>query len=84
MYQLGEKALKVSMSLFALNRQNLLNRLRKLPNLPKSSFVVLEGGKSQTRHDTDHEDLFRQVKFIIFYIYINFKIKIFYFFSKKE
>ena len=75
MYQLGEKALKVSMNLFALNRQNLLNRLRKLPNLPKSSIVVLEGGKSQTRHDTDHEDVFRQVKFqfCFFKFYIRFK-----------
>jgi hypothetical protein len=72
MYQLGEKALKVSMSLFALNRQNLLNRLKKLPNLPKSSIVVLEGGKSQTRHDTDHEDVFRQV-YDFNYISLNFK-----------
>lgn len=60
MYQLGDKALKVSMSLFAANRQHLLKRLRALPNLPKSSIVVLEGGKSATRHDTDHEDVFRQ------------------------
>lgn len=60
-YQLGEKALKVSMQLFALNRKNLLDRLRKDPNLPKSAVVVLEGGKSQYRHCTDHEDLFRQV-----------------------
>ena len=59
-YQLGNKALKVSMQLFALNRTNLLNRLRSDQNLQKSSIVVLQGGESATRHCTDHEDLFRQ------------------------
>ena len=61
MYQLGENALKVSMRLFALNRQNLVERLKKsVPNLPKSSIVLLQGGKAATRHCTDHEELFRQ------------------------
>ena len=60
-YQLGEKALKVPMRLFALNREKLLDRLRKVPNLPKSSIVILEGGKVDMRHCTDHEKLFRQV-----------------------
>lgn len=59
-YQLGEKALKVPMRLFALNREKLLDRLRKVPNLPKSSIVILEGGKVDMRHCTDHEKLFRQ------------------------
>lgn len=61
MYQLGENALKVSMKLFALNRKNLVDRLKKcVPNLPKSSIVLLQGGQATTRHCTDHEDLFRQ------------------------
>lgn len=60
-YQLGEKALKVSMQLFAINRKSLVERLRKLPNLPKSAIVILEGGKVENRHCTDHEKLFRQV-----------------------
>jgi Xaa-Pro dipeptidase len=60
-YQLGEKSLKVSMKLFANNRKNLVERLRKVKNLPKSSLVLLEGGKSEMRHCTDHETLFRQV-----------------------
>ena len=64
-YQLGEKTLKVSMKLFAHNRKSLLDRLRKLNDLPKSSIVVLEGGKSETRHCTDHEKLFRQVRHLI-------------------
>ena len=63
-YQLGEKALKVSMKLFALNRKNLVQRLRKVPDLPKSSLVLLQGGFSTNRHCTDHEDIFRQVKSI--------------------
>lgn len=61
-YQLGDKALKVSMQLFALNRKNLLKSLRSQSDLPKSSIVVLEGGKSTTRYCSDHEDVFRQVK----------------------
>lgn len=60
-YQLGDKALKVSMQLFALNRNNLVERLRKVADFPKSAIVVLEGGKSEYRHCTDHEILFRQV-----------------------
>ena len=60
-YQLGERALQVPMRLFAANRASLLKRLRAVPELPKSAIVVLEGGKAQTRHCTDHEDLFRQV-----------------------
>lgn len=60
-YQLGEKALKVPMRLFALNRERLLDRLRNVPDLPKSSIIILEGGKVETRHCTDHEHLFRQV-----------------------
>ena len=60
-YQLGNKALKVSMQLFALNRSNLLSRLRKDADLDKSSIVLLQGGEAETRHCTDHEPLFRQV-----------------------
>jgi len=66
-YQLGEKSLKVSMKLFANNRKNLVERLRKVKNLPKSAVVLLEGGKSEMRHCTDHETLFRQVINSIFF-----------------
>ena len=46
MYQLGADALKVSMKLFAFNRQALLARLKKTnPDLPKSSIILLQGGK---------------------------------------
>ena len=60
MYQLGSEALKVSMKLFAINRQNLLKRLKSLPNLPNNSIVLLKGGESVTRYCSDHEDVFRQ------------------------
>jgi hypothetical protein len=62
MFQLGEKALKVPMKLFATNRMNLVKRLKNLNDLPKSSIVVLKGGRIKSRHCTDHEYLFRQVK----------------------
>ncbi len=61
MYQLGEKTLKVTMQLFSSNRTKLVERLRALPQLPKTSIVLLQGGKAQHRHCTDHEELFRQV-----------------------
>lgn len=61
MYQLGNDALKVSMKLFGLNRKNLVDRLKKaVPNLPSNSIVLLQGGKSETRHCSDHEPVFRQ------------------------
>ena len=41
MYQLGSEGLKVSMELFAINRQKLVERLKKnVPNLPKSSIIL--------------------------------------------
>lgn len=69
-YQLGDKAIKVSMRLFAENRKNLLTRLRKQSDLPKSSIVFLQGGQSTTRHCTDHEDVFRQVLYLIKFNFI--------------
>lgn len=61
MYQLGSDSLKVSMKLFANNRTSLLARLRATnPDLPKSSIILLAGGKGMTRHCSDHEEIFRQ------------------------
>jgi Xaa-Pro dipeptidase len=60
MFQLGDKSLKVAMRLFALNRRNLIERLKKNSKLPKSSIVLLQGGQSKFRDCTDHEELFRQ------------------------
>lgn len=61
MYQLGDFAIQVSMKLFAVNRKNLIERIRRsVPDLPKSAIIVLQGGKSMNRHCTDHEEIFRQ------------------------
>lgn len=62
-YQLGNKALKVSMKLFALNRSNLVQRIRSSePDLAnKLPVIILKGGEAEYRHCTDHEILFRQV-----------------------
>lgn len=61
MYQLGADALKVSMKLFAVNRKSLVDRLKKtVPNLPEKSLILLQGGVSETRHCSDHEEVFRQ------------------------
>jgi len=61
MYQLGSDAIKVSMQLFAVNRAALVSRLKKAhPDLAKSAGTLLKGGRSQTRHCSDHEELFRQ------------------------
>lgn len=49
------------MSLHRKNRERLLVRLRN--KKVSSGMIVLQGGESQTRHDTDHEPLFRQESF---------------------
>lgn len=72
MFQLGDKSLKVAMSLFALNRKNLIERLKNHSKLPKSSIVLLKGGESKTRHCTDHEELFRQVLCSVFIVILFF------------
>lgn len=60
-YSQGEGTLKVPMELFALNRQRLVESLKKLPNLPPNSAVVLQGGEDVHRDSTDVVNLFRQV-----------------------
>jgi Xaa-Pro dipeptidase len=54
----------VPADLFSVNRASFLKNLLATqdPRLPHSA-VVLEGGRSTCRHDTDHEDLFRQESF---------------------
>ena len=52
------------MSLHAENRARLVAALRGgAAAPPPGSFVLLAGGASETRHDTDHEPLFRQESF---------------------
>jgi hypothetical protein len=47
------------MSLHADNRARLAARLRD-DGAPAGAVVLLQGGAATTRHETDHEDLFRQ------------------------
>ena len=49
-------------SLHLLNRVRLSNALRDL-GCPSGSVVLLAGGASELRHETDHEPLFRQESF---------------------
>lgn len=63
-YSQGEGTLKVSMELFALNRQRLVESLKKLPNLPANAAVMLQGGQDIHRDSTDVVNLFRQVNLI--------------------
>jgi Xaa-Pro dipeptidase len=57
-YQLGTHSLKIPMSLHALNRQKIVDRMKD--KAPTGSIIVLEGGKTISRYDSDGEHLFRQ------------------------
>ncbi|CAI5950638.1 unnamed protein product [Closterium sp. NIES-64] len=47
--------------MFNENRQKLAERMRaKLQGREEHAIVLLQGGESQMRHCTDHEDVFRQ------------------------
>eukprot|EP00948_MAST-09A_sp_MAST-9A-sp1_P003850 g3850.t1 len=52
----------IDYSMHAENRQRLVNVLRKDYKV-KSGVVVIKGGEEQTRHCTDHEEIFRQEAF---------------------
>ena len=60
-FSLGEGTYKVPMDLFASNRNRLCQQLKQLPDLPKNSVVVLQGGQEIPRYCTDTVYLFRQV-----------------------
>jgi len=66
----GPDTFQVPMELFALNRQRLSEKLRKVTNIPSKSFVVLQGGQTLNRYDTDVETVFRQV-FFNYYLICN-------------
>uniref|UniRef100_A0A0N4ZVB4 Xaa-Pro dipeptidase n=1 Tax=Parastrongyloides trichosuri TaxID=131310 RepID=A0A0N4ZVB4_PARTI len=59
-YHMGNNTLKVSVELFKLNRQRLIETLRKVVT-EKKNIVLLQGGIEQNRYNTDAADLpFRQ------------------------
>jgi Xaa-Pro dipeptidase len=48
------------MSLYAENRAKVITSLLSKLSNSSRGIVLLEGGKQETRHDTDHEPVFRQ------------------------
>lgn len=56
---MGQETYKVSMKeVFGANRRKLCQALRNAGY--KDGSVVLQGGRSETRYDSDHEPIFRQ------------------------
>jgi len=52
------------MALYRQNRERLINRFEKSSEkIPENGVILLRGGRSKTRHETDHEHLFRQESF---------------------
>lgn len=65
-FWMGNKTFKVPMALFAQNRTRLAEALKKHPNLPENSLVLLQGGGDQGRCEGDSSDVgpvFRQESF---------------------
>lgn len=56
-FSLGGNTYKVYMSLHKDNRARLVAAMKKAGG---SGIIVLKGGETVTRHDTDHEEIFRQ------------------------
>eukprot|EP00956_Cyclotella_meneghiniana_P022983 scaffold44096_cov82-Cyclotella_meneghiniana.AAC.4 len=56
-YSQGLETYRVPMTLYAENREKLV---RSLSTKENCGIILLEGGKQETRHDTDHEPIFRQ------------------------
>nr|XP_022338059.1 xaa-Pro dipeptidase-like isoform X2 [Crassostrea virginica] len=56
----GKHTLRVPAEPFVQNRKRLAERLRTTNKVPAGSYVLLQGGKSETRHCSDHEPIFRQ------------------------
>ncbi|XP_054164853.1 xaa-Pro dipeptidase-like [Oppia nitens] len=57
-FQMGCHTLSIDSSLHRLNRQRLVDRLKK--NLGSNVLIVLQGGETKNMYCTDIEPLFRQ------------------------
>ena len=67
-WSLGQGTLEIPLSLFAENRQRLVQRLRAHPALAgKLAIVLLVGGSQQSVYDTDAETSM----FFLFYFKFN-------------
>jgi len=58
-FSLGDHTHKVPMDMHRDARQKLLAGLKDV-SADRNAFVVVQGGNEQYRHDTDHEEVFRQ------------------------
>ncbi|KAL6974686.1 Xaa-Pro dipeptidase [Sarracenia purpurea var. burkii] len=60
---------QIPMELHGINRGKLINSLRDhltLSSRPLQGFVFVQGGEEQTRHCTDHVELFRQESYFAY------------------
>jgi len=57
----GDNTLKVPMQLFSLNRQRLVEQLKKDSNVPSKSVILLQGGCETNNYCTDTNPVFCQV-----------------------
>ncbi len=60
-FQMGPATLSVPYSLYKDNRSRLVDRLRARADLPAGAVGLFKGGITESRAETDHEHLFRQV-----------------------
>eukprot|EP00045_Choanoeca_perplexa_P011086 m.115923 g.115923 ORF g.115923 m.115923 type:complete len:511 (-) comp15508_c0_seq3:74-1606(-) len=56
-FDMGPHTFRIPMTLFAENRQRLAAAMKDAGH---SGIILLKGGEQETRHDTDHENIFRQ------------------------
>ena len=58
-FSMGDGTHRIPKELYAINRKKLVDNLNKEKKF-ENYAVFLEGGKSTTRYDSDHEPIFRQ------------------------
>lgn len=63
---MGEGTHRISMELFAFNRERLVKRLRAKDNVPNKGMIFLQGGSEVKFYNTDTNYVFRQVSFSYF------------------
>ena len=56
----GAKVFQLNFQMHQESRDRVLERFRNDASVPERSVILMQGGCSETRHETDHEKLFRQ------------------------
>ena len=63
-YYMGLQTYRVPLELYKINRQKVVDTfLKEHGNEKGNGILYIEGGKSETRNDSDHEPVFRQESF---------------------